>query len=96
MRPNLMSFFDDGAIFNQSNASVPDSAPETIDCSMRSGQKKLSVLPGSGWDNLVNEERGLTTNREVYKMCRTSADGNYLIPDDMIIGELNDYLLCAF
>ncbi|KAL5969825.1 Macrophage-expressed gene 1 protein [Taenia solium] len=59
------------------------------------GQKKLSVLPGSGWDNLVNEERGLTTNREVYKLCRTSADGNYLIPDDMIIGELNDSLITS-
>ncbi|EUB62738.1 Macrophage-expressed gene 1 protein [Echinococcus granulosus] len=49
------------------------------------GRKKLSILPGSGWDNLVNEERGLTTNREVYKMCRTSDDGNYLIPDGMTI-----------
>lgn len=61
---------------------------EVIDCIRRPGQKRLSVLPGSGWDNLVNEERGLTTNRETYKLCRLSTDENYLIPDDVIIGEL--------
>ncbi|VDM33355.1 unnamed protein product [Hydatigera taeniaeformis] len=69
-----------------------DSSQGAVGCTISPGRKKLSILPGSGWDNLVNEERGLTTNRELYKMCRTSADGNYLIPDDMIIGELNDSL----
>lgn len=64
MRPNLMSFFDDGAIFNQSNASVPDSAPETIDCSMRSGQKSLAffqAVDGIIW--WMRREDSLQTER---------------------------------
>ncbi|KAM7532684.1 hypothetical protein Aperf_G00000130110 [Anoplocephala perfoliata] len=61
-----------------------------IDCIRRPGQKRLSVLPGCGWDNLVNEERGLTTNRETYKLCRLSPDENYLIPDDVIIEPLKN------
>ncbi len=62
-------------------------ARQKNECELKTGQRLLGVLPGSGWDNLVNEERGLTTNRELYDLCRVSADGSYLIPDDMIIGE---------
>uniref|UniRef100_A0A5K3FS21 Macrophage-expressed gene 1 protein n=1 Tax=Mesocestoides corti TaxID=53468 RepID=A0A5K3FS21_MESCO len=58
---------------------------KTNSCVLKPGQKLLSVLPGNGWDNLVNEERGLTTNRERYELCRVSSDGEYLIPDDMNI-----------
>ncbi|VDL59856.1 unnamed protein product [Hymenolepis diminuta] len=61
---------------------------QVIPCASRPYKKLLSVLPGSGWDNLVNEERGLTTNREIYSLCRLSPDDNYVIPNDVIIEPL--------
>nr|VZI12694.1 unnamed protein product [Spirometra erinaceieuropaei] len=56
----------------------------SVQCELKPGQQLLSVLPGSGWDNLVNEERGLTTDRETYTLCRISSDGKLLLPDDNV------------
>ncbi|VEL13845.1 unnamed protein product [Protopolystoma xenopodis] len=54
----------------------------------RGGQPNLlSVLPGLGWDNLENQERGPTIDRERYTLCRLSSDGSLLIPDDADVGE---------
>lgn len=47
----------------------------------------LTVLPGMGWDNLVNEERGPTLDRERYEKCSRFADGRLIIPDDIIVGK---------
>ncbi|VDN98507.1 unnamed protein product [Rodentolepis nana] len=62
--------------------------PKFAPCVRHPGQKLLSILPGSGWDNIVNEERGPTTNRGNYALCRSSPDDNYIIPDDVIIEPL--------
>ncbi|XP_055989958.1 macrophage-expressed gene 1 protein-like [Sorex fumeus] len=42
----------------------------------------LGALPGGGWDNLRNVELGLVLQRD-YSQCRTTEDGEYLIPDDV-------------
>lgn len=43
----------------------------------------FEVLPGFGWDNLVNENRGVVVNFN-YSRCRTTEDGRYLIPDGIV------------
>ncbi|XP_066108936.1 macrophage-expressed gene 1 protein-like [Saccopteryx bilineata] len=40
----------------------------------------LGALPGGGWDNLRNVELGLVLRRN-YSQCRTTEDGEYLIPN---------------
>lgn len=42
----------------------------------------LGALPGGGWDNLRNVELGLVLGRS-YSQCRTTEDGEYLIPDQV-------------
>ncbi|TPP39585.1 Macrophage expressed protein [Fasciola gigantica] len=49
---------------------------------MTSGSQSFLEL---GWDNLVNEERGPTVDRERYETCRRSTDGRFIIPDDITI-----------
>lgn len=46
--------------------------------------KVLEVLPGGGWDNLRNMEMGIVMGRN-YLQCRTTEDGEYLIPDDVFV-----------
>ncbi|CAL8077289.1 unnamed protein product [Calicophoron daubneyi] len=54
-------------------------------CNLREDGRILDVVPGVGWDNLVNEERGPTIDRDQYTKCYRSSDGKILIPDDMIL-----------
>ncbi|XP_055995124.1 macrophage-expressed gene 1 protein [Sorex fumeus] len=42
----------------------------------------LEVLPGGGWDNLRNVEVGRVMNL-TYTNCRTTEDGQYIIPDEI-------------
>ncbi|XP_038621245.1 macrophage-expressed gene 1 protein-like [Tachyglossus aculeatus] len=42
----------------------------------------LEVLPGGGWDNLRNTEMGTVMSLN-YSQCRTTEDGEYLIPDQV-------------
>lgn len=51
-------------------------------CMLESGDPKyrFEVLPGSGWDNLKNEELGRVVTYN-YSKCRTTEDGRYLLPD---------------
>ncbi|KAL8183603.1 UNVERIFIED_CONTAM: hypothetical protein K2H54_046845 [Gekko kuhli] len=48
------------------------------------GLKVLEVLPGGGWDNLRNVEMGQVMSLN-YSLCRTTEDGEYLIPDDVFV-----------
>ena len=43
----------------------------------------FEVLPGFGWDNLVNENRGVVVNFNFSK-CKTTEDRRYLIPDGIV------------
>ncbi|KAG5453483.1 Macrophage-expressed protein 1 protein [Clonorchis sinensis] len=61
------------------------SVPTEEQCKLKVGERLLQVLPGVGWDNLVNEERGPTIDRDVYSQCRRSSDGRYVVPDDMVV-----------
>ncbi|KAK3594369.1 hypothetical protein CHS0354_032878 [Potamilus streckersoni] len=45
---------------------------------------RFETLPGGGWDNLVNKERGRILNVN-YTQCKLSDDGRYLIPDGVTI-----------
>lgn len=42
----------------------------------------LEVLPGGGWDNLQNVDMGRVMNL-TYANCRTTEDGQYIIPDEI-------------
>uniref|UniRef100_A0A183AD18 Peptidase S1 domain-containing protein n=1 Tax=Echinostoma caproni TaxID=27848 RepID=A0A183AD18_9TREM len=66
---------------------VNDDAAPTFErkCTPGPQERWLTVLPGIGWDNLVNEERGPTIDLEKYDSCRHSIDGQFLIPDDILI-----------
>lgn len=45
---------------------------------------RLEVLPGMGWDNLLNRDSGMVAFRN-YSLCKTTEDGRYLIPDDVYV-----------
>ncbi|XP_007423140.1 macrophage-expressed gene 1 protein [Python bivittatus] len=47
-------------------------------------EKVLEVLPGGGWDNLRNVEMGMVMTLN-YSQCRTTEDGEYLIPNDVFV-----------
>jgi hypothetical protein len=42
----------------------------------------LEVLPGGGWDNLRNMDMGQVMDL-TYNNCKTTEDGQYIIPDDV-------------
>ncbi|XP_067841881.1 macrophage-expressed gene 1 protein-like [Heptranchias perlo] len=44
----------------------------------------LEVLPGGGWDNLRNLDRGRVMNIS-YSQCKTTKDGMYFIPDQVYV-----------
>ncbi|XP_004409356.1 PREDICTED: macrophage-expressed gene 1 protein [Odobenus rosmarus divergens] len=43
----------------------------------------LEVLPGGGWDNLRNVDMGRVMDL-TYRSCRTTEDGQYIIPDEIV------------
>lgn len=43
----------------------------------------FEVLPGFGWDNLVNENRGIVVNFN-YSKCKVTEDRRYLLPDVVV------------
>nr|XP_028593969.1 macrophage-expressed gene 1 protein-like [Podarcis muralis] len=53
-------------------------------CKRDPGEKVLEVLPGGGWDNLRNIEMGMVMSLN-YSQCRTTEDGEYLIPNDVFV-----------
>ncbi|XP_062585409.1 macrophage-expressed gene 1 protein-like [Saccostrea cucullata] len=54
-------------------------------CNIENGDRNFmfEVLPGFGWDNLVNENRGVVVNFN-YSKCKTTEDRKYLIPDAVV------------
>ncbi|KAK3594370.1 hypothetical protein CHS0354_032879 [Potamilus streckersoni] len=72
---------------NFGNCSGPDLPPGDPRLCVRAidGQVlRFETLPGGGWDNLVNKERGRVLNVN-YTQCKLSDDGLYLIPDGVTI-----------
>lgn len=47
------------------------------------GPFMFEVLPGYGWDNLMNENRGAVVHFN-YLKCKTTEDRRYLIPDELV------------
>ncbi|KAL3318374.1 hypothetical protein Ciccas_002965 [Cichlidogyrus casuarinus] len=54
-------------------------------CVLAPDQELLAVLPGSGWDNLLNEERPQVIDRDHYAQCKLSTDRKFIVPDQMEI-----------
>ncbi|XP_051882131.1 macrophage-expressed gene 1 protein-like [Pristis pectinata] len=54
------------------------------ECRKRQNLTALEVLPGGGWDNLRNLDRGRVMNIS-YSLCKTSEDGKYFIPDQVYV-----------
>ncbi|KAL3318375.1 macrophage expressed 1 [Cichlidogyrus casuarinus] len=54
-------------------------------CVLEPDQELLAVLPGSGWDNLMNQERPQVVDREDYSQCKQSTDRKFVVPDQMEI-----------
>ena len=50
---------------------------------------RLETLPGLGWDNLRNRISGMVTFMN-YSQCRTTEDGQYLIPDNVFVTALKE------
>ncbi|CAH8564759.1 unnamed protein product [Schistosoma turkestanicum] len=73
---------------NVQDQTISDTLP--TQCALLPDQNYLSVLPGFGWDNLVNRERGPIIDVEKYSMCRRSADGKFMIPDDITVQPLKN------
>lgn len=53
-------------------------------CSQAQNMSVLGALPGGGWDNLRNVELGPVLWHN-YSQCRTTHDGEYLIPDHVYV-----------
>uniref|UniRef100_A0A914PPM2 Macrophage-expressed gene 1 protein n=1 Tax=Panagrolaimus davidi TaxID=227884 RepID=A0A914PPM2_9BILA len=46
--------------------------------------RNLGVIVGIGWDSLRNEQT-LPVFATTYNLCRTDPDGNFLIPDNVVV-----------
>ncbi|XP_072120339.1 macrophage-expressed gene 1 protein-like [Mobula birostris] len=53
-------------------------------CRKQQSLTALEVLPGGGWDNLRNLDRGRVMTIS-YSQCKTSEDGEYFIPDQVYV-----------
>ncbi|XP_076082003.1 macrophage-expressed gene 1 protein-like [Mytilus galloprovincialis] len=65
-----------------SNRTFPIGDPRACDIDTKA-HYIFEVLPGLGWDNLVNENRGVVVNYN-YSKCKTTEDRRYLIPDGVV------------
>ena len=64
-------------------------------CSISNGVYRFEVLPGGGWDNLMNKHMGVVSFRN-YSKCRTSDDGRYLLPDNLDLYPVKESKVHAF
>ncbi|CAH8593494.1 unnamed protein product [Dicrocoelium dendriticum] len=67
------------------SAGSTTNPPSPVLCDRTDGWRWLNVVPGTGWDNLVNEERGPTVTTDAYSKCLRSVDGRFLVPDGMTV-----------
>ncbi|XP_052059148.1 macrophage-expressed gene 1 protein-like [Mytilus californianus] len=65
-----------------SNRTFPIGHPRACDIETKPFYV-FEVLPGLGWDNLVNKNRGMVIHFN-YSKCKTTADQRYLIPDGIV------------
>lgn len=59
-------------------------SPVTSCAGTSSAKYEYVNLPGIGWDNLLNENRGKVIQYK-YSECKTTGDGRYLIPDNVFV-----------
>lgn len=79
----FMAAFDH--LFGENNSSPAKFPPgDPRNCFLPKGVYRFEVIPGSGWDNLRNQHMGVVFGRN-YSECKTSEDGKFLIPDNMVL-----------
>ncbi|XP_020385693.1 macrophage-expressed gene 1 protein [Rhincodon typus] len=65
-------------------AQKVSSADGLKECRTSQSLTALEVLPGGGWDNLRNLDRGRVMNTS-YSQCKTTEDGAYFLPDQVYV-----------
>lgn len=71
----------------QANATEFDGYDHRVHkCRQEAGgeEMRFEVLPGRGWDNLINKEMSMVFEM-TYSECRKSEDGKYLLPDQVTL-----------
>ncbi|XP_033760662.1 macrophage-expressed gene 1 protein-like [Pecten maximus] len=81
---------------HQHEDRLPIGSPSWCMDKMRSfNLTHFEVLPGNGWDNLENKERGQVI-QHTYTECRTTDDGKFLIPDGVVTTPVKSSKLDVF
>uniref|UniRef100_A0A8C3RVN8 MACPF domain-containing protein n=1 Tax=Chelydra serpentina TaxID=8475 RepID=A0A8C3RVN8_CHESE len=75
--------------FTLSRAGAGALEPSFQACKRALNVSVLEVLPGGGWDNLRNVEVGRVMSLN-YSQCRTTEDGEYLLPDEVEVVPLRE------
>lgn len=75
--------------------NIPAGSPSWCRERLNENLTNFEVLPGNGWDNLENKERGRVV-KLTYFQCRTTADGRYLLPDGVITTPVKSSKLDVF
>ena len=95
-------FFQVSLVFLGSGLSYAENNPlprfpvgDPRNCPLTNGVYRFEVLPGGGWDNLRNVHMGAVSVMN-YSKCKTSDDGKYLIPDDVILYPIKESKVHVF
>ena len=64
-------------------------------CPISKGVFRFEVLPGGGWDNLMNQHMSFVSLLN-YSKCKTSDDGKYLLPDNVFLYPVKESKVHAF
>ncbi|GCC35128.1 macrophage-expressed gene 1 protein-like [Chiloscyllium punctatum] len=77
----VLVFLHSLAVGSEQQVSTADGLQE---CRKTQSLTALEVLPGGGWDNLRNLDRGRVMNIS-YSQCKTTEDGVYFLPDQVYV-----------
>ena len=89
-------FFLGSGLANAENNPLPRfPVGDPRNCPLTNGVYRFEVLPGGGWDNLRNVHMGAVSVMN-YSKCKTSDDGKYLIPDDVILYPIKESKVHVF
>ena len=84
-----------GLVYAENNSSPRFPVGDPRNCPLTNGVYRFEVLPGGGWDNLRNVHMGAVSVMN-YSKCKTSDDGKYLIPDDVILYPIKESKVHVF
>ena len=88
-------FLGSSLAYAENNPSPRFPIGDPRNCPLTNGVHRAEVLPGGGWDNLRNVHMGAVSVMN-YSKCKTSDDGKYLIPDDVILYPIKESKVHVF